>query len=157
MCAPPFCLLVEVGRQCSNLAPDLQMLVLVHPAIRVRPLTKATAATARGRKQPRPVPRLTETMMLEAERRYKAKETLSVIARDLGVSCQRLAGRLRDRGVKIRREPPSPGQVDEMGRRYARGESLAAVGERLGFDAGTVRNCLIAAGVRLRDSHGRER
>lgn len=96
-------------------------------------------------------------MVLDAARRYKAKETLSVIARDLGVSRQRLAGRLRDRGVKIRRERPSPEQVLAMCRRYEQGESLATVGGQMGFDAGTVRNHLIAAGVVLRDCHGRER
>ncbi|WP_157608736.1 helix-turn-helix domain-containing protein [Saccharomonospora glauca] len=103
------------------------------------------------------MPRLTDAMMLEAERRYEAKETLSVIARDLGVSRQRLAGHLRARGVKIRREGPSAEQVGEMCSRYAQGESLATVGEKVGFDAGTVRNHLIAAGVTLRDCHGRER
>lgn len=44
-----------------------------------------------------------------------------------------------------------------MVQRYADGESLERVGERLGFSAGTVRNHLIAAGVALRDPQGRDR
>ncbi len=45
-----------------------------------------------------PVPRLTEAMLDEAERRYRAGEILRLIAGDLGVSRQRLGERLRDRG-----------------------------------------------------------
>ena len=96
-------------------------------------------------------------MLLEAERRYTAKETLSVIARDFGVSRQRLAGRLRDRGVRLRREKPSSEQVLEMCRRYEQGESLVRIGERLGFNPSSVRVYLLRAGIALRDTHGRAR
>lgn len=96
-------------------------------------------------------------MLDEAERRYECGEILRVIADDLGVSRQRLADRLRDRGVRLRREKPSSGEVLEMCRRYEQGESLARVGERLGFNASTVRMNLLRAGVSLRDPHGRER
>lgn len=123
------------------------MLVLVHPTIRLRSLPKASARAASDEKQPRPVPRLTDAMLLEAERRYTAKETLSVIARDFGVSRQRLAGRLRDRGVRLRREKPSSEQVLEMCRRYEQGESLVRIGERLGFNPSSVRVYLLRAGI----------
>lgn len=146
---------MEVGRQCSNLAPDFLMLTLVHPKIRLRALPKPDNSAVSGKKKPATVPRLTDAMMREAARRYEAKETLKVIARDLGVSRQRLASRLRSHGVKIRREAPSAEQVGEMRRRYQQGESPATVGAKVGFDAGTVRNHLLAAGVSLRDSHGR--
>lgn len=94
-------------------------------------------------------------MLDEAERRYKTGEILRVIAVDLGVSRQQLAGRLRGRGVRLRREKPSSEQVLEMCRRYEQGESLATVGERMGFNASSVRIALIAAGVKLRDTNGR--
>ncbi len=41
--------------------------------------------------------------------------------------------------------------------RYEQGESLATVGERMGFNASSVRVALIAAGVKLRDTNGRVR
>ncbi|HJA04974.1 MAG TPA: hypothetical protein H9800_08975 [Candidatus Microbacterium stercoravium] len=96
-------------------------------------------------------------MLDEAERRYKGGEILREIAGDLGVSRQRLADRLRERGMRLRRAKPSSEQVLEMYRRYEQGESLARVGERMGFNASSVRAALIAAGVKLRDTHGRVR
>ena len=147
---------MEVARQCSNLAPALQLSVSSHRAIRHRRRSGA-AGPASSRPLPRPVLRLTAEMLDEAERRYKTGEILRVIAVDLGVSRQRLAGRLRERGVRLRREKPSSEQVLEMCRRYEQGESLASVGERMGFNASTVRVQLCRAGVALRDPHGRDR
>ena len=96
-------------------------------------------------------------MLDEAERRYKDGEILRVIAGDLGMSRQRLAERLRERGVRLRGEKPSSEQVREMCLRYEQGESLARVGERLGFNPSSVRVYLLRAGMALRDPHGRER
>lgn len=96
-------------------------------------------------------------MLDEAERRYGNGETLREIACDLGVSRPRLAGRLRERGVTIRRQAPSPRQVLEMARRYKQGDSLVQVGARLGFNASTVRTHLHRAGVSTRDTHGRSK
>ncbi|WP_454132168.1 hypothetical protein [Microbacterium lacticum] len=73
-------------------------------------------------------------MLDEAERRYWSGEILRLIAGDLGVSRQRLAERLRDRGVRLRGEQPSPEQVLEMCRRCEQGESLARVGAKVGFN-----------------------
>lgn len=72
------------------------------------------------------------------------------------MSRQRLAERLRDRGVRLRGEQPSPEQVLEMCRRYEQGESLARVGAKAGFNASTVRIQLLRAGLALRDSQGRK-
>ena len=41
--------------------------------------------------------------------------------------------------------------------RYEQGESLATVGERMGFNASSVLVALIDAGVKLRDTNGRVR
>jgi hypothetical protein len=73
------------------------------------------------------------------------------------VSRPRLASLLRSRGVKLRRQSPSAGDVAEMKRRYVAGDSLERVGTQLGFSAGTVRAWLLAEGVTMRDTHGRER
>ena len=109
------------------------------------------------RTAPQPVPRLTDAMLDEAQGRYEANTTLQLIANDLGVSRQRLAVRLRERGVASRGEGPSRKQVLEMVRRYSQGESLAKVGTRLGFSGGTVQAYLIRAGVPIRDAQGRSR
>ena len=147
---------MEVARQCSNLAPALQLVVSSHRVIRRRQKSVA-AGPASSRPLPRPVLRLTAEMLDEAERRYETGEILRVIAVDLGVSRQRLAARLRERGVGLRGEKPSSEQVHEMCLRYEQGESLARVGERLGFNPSSVRTYLLRAGIALRDPHGRER
>ena len=147
---------VEVSRQCSNLAPSLQSAVSVHHAIRRRH-RRAAVSQGSTRRLPKPVPRLTAKMLDEAERRYRGGEILRVIAGELGVSRQRLAERLRERGVRLRREKPSSEQVLEMCRRYEQGESLARVGERVGFNPSTVRLHLLRAGMTLRDPQGRAR
>ncbi|MDN5715810.1 MAG: hypothetical protein L0G89_01105, partial [Janibacter sp.] len=147
---------VEVARQCSNLAPALQLAVSSHRAIRRRRRPAPVSPTS-ARALPRPVPRLTAAMLGEAERRYKDGEILRAIAGDLGVSRQRLAERLRERGVRLRGEKPSSEQVREMCLRYEQGESLARVGERLGFNPSSVRVNLLRAGIALRDPYGRER
>ena len=148
--------MVEVARQCSNLASSLQRAISTHRMIRRRPMPAAISREF-AQRLPCPVPRLTEAMLDEAERRYRAGEILRLIAGDLGVSRQRLAERLRERGVRLRGEQPSPEQVLEMCRRYEQGESLARVGAKTGFNASTVRTNLLRAGVALRDPHGRER
>ena len=145
---------VEVARQCSNLAPALTRAVSSHHAIRRR---DSLVRQESLKQLPRPVTRLTETMLLEAERRYRGGEILRTIAKDLGVSRERLSSHLRERGVRLRREKPTPALVLEMCRRYEQGESLARVGARLGFNLSSVRVTLLAAGVKLRDTHGRVR
>lgn len=147
---------MEVARQCSNLAPSLLRVAREQWTIRRRSRS-AVDSTTRTVGQPQPVPRLTEAMLDEAQSRYEAGTVLRLIAEDLGVSRQRLAVRLRERGVAIRGEGPSPEQVLEMVRRYDQGESLARIGARLGFNGGTVRTHLIQAGIALRDTHGRVR
>ena len=111
-------------------------------------------SAARKAPRPQPIPRLTEAMLDGAQSRYEAGTVLRLIADDLGVSRQRLAARLRERGVAIRGEGPTPEQVLEMVRRYDQGESLARVGARLGFNGGTVRAHLIRAGIPMRDTRG---
>lgn len=135
---------VEVARQCSNLAPALTRAVSSHHAIRRR---DSLVRQESLKQLPRPVTRLTETMLLEAERRYRGGEILRTIAKDLGVSRERLSSHLRERGVRLRREKPTPALVLEMCRRYEQGESLARVGARLGFNPSSVRVTLLAAGV----------
>lgn len=146
-----FC--VDLAGGLSKLAPPLARLSLMHRAIRLR----ARHGVRREESHVRQQARVSGEVLLSAEAQYAAGETLRTIATDVGVSRQRLASLLRERGVRLRRTAPSDAEVQEMVRRYADGESLERVGARVGFSAGTVRNHLIAAGVLLRDPQGRER
>lgn len=64
---------------------------------------------------------------------------------------------LRNQGVQLRNQPMAPTQVEQAIQLYGQGLSLAAVGQRLGFDHTAIRNALARAGVPRRDSHGRPR
>lgn len=145
--------LVDLAGGLSKLAPPLARLSLMHRAIRLR----ARHGVRREESHVRQQARVSGEVLLSAEAQYAAGETLRTIATEVGVSRQRLASLLRERGVRLRRTAPSDAEVQEMVRRYADGESLERVGAHVGFSAGTVRNHLIAAGVLLRDPQGRER
>lgn len=146
-------IVVDLAGGLSKLAPPLARLSLMHRAIRLR----ARRGVRREESYVRQQTRVSGEVLLSAEAQYAAGETLRTIATEVGVSRQRLASLLRERGVRLRRTAPSDAEVQEMVRRYADGESLERVGARVGFSAGTVRNHLIAAGVLLRDPQGRER
>ena len=62
---------------------------------------------------------------------------------------------LKRKGVTIRYQPPSDEVVDEFVRLYATGLSLAAVGDKVGYDSKTVLNYLRQRRVTTRDTHGR--
>lgn len=79
---------------------------------------------------------------------------LKVIAKEVGIGHERLSRLLRERGVRLRSQSPTPEQTAEMKTRYEEGTSLERIGAVLGYSAGTVRNHLLAAGVVLRDTHG---
>ena len=58
----------------------------------------------------------------------------------------------------VRRHYPAlvPHEIEEAARLYREGQSLAMVARQLGAHATTVRTALLRAGLRMRDSHGRE-
>jgi hypothetical protein len=64
---------------------------------------------------------------------------------------------LNREGVARRRQGLGDDQVDHAVRLYRAGQSLARIGARLDVDAGTVHSALRARGVRMRDTHGRDR
>ncbi len=144
---------VDLAGGLSKPAPPLMRMSLMQQAIRTRDPHRLLGEVPSVRQQTR----VSEEALRSARGRYAAGETLRTIAKDTGVSRQRLSSLLRESGVRLRRTAPSDEEVQEMARRYAAGESLEHVGARLGFSAGTIRNHLIDVGVVLRDSHGRER
>ncbi|BBX25032.1 hypothetical protein MALV_01570 [Mycolicibacterium alvei] len=64
---------------------------------------------------------------------------------------------LHSHGVTMRRQGITDEQIDDAVHLYELGESLAKIGAHLGAEAGTVRRALLNRGVRMRDTHGRER
>lgn len=142
--------LVDLAGGLSKLVPSLVRTIATHRAIRCRVLP-----LSQERAHVRQQTRVGEELLASAENRYAAGGTLREIAADLGIGRERLAALLRARGVRLRGAKPSDYEVREMARLYATGQSLERVGTRLGFSAGTVRNHLLSAGVRMRNTHGR--
>lgn len=136
----------------SKLSPPLLRIWAVHREIRQR--------EPRNTNSPRHIDqirRLTDELLHRAEAAYRAGGTIKAVAKEVGLGHERLAHALRERGVSIRRSSPSPAEVAEMQRRYSRGDSLERIGVALGYSAGTVRNRLMAGGIRMRDTQGRAR
>ncbi|MCA4997286.1 helix-turn-helix domain containing protein [Tsukamurella tyrosinosolvens] len=89
--------------------------------------------------------------------RYKAGATVYDLAEEFGINRRTVSHRLKQAGIPLRRQPPTPDCIADMIRLYESGQSLAKVGGVVGFAAQTVANHLTAAGIVLRDPHGRER
>ena len=108
-----------------------------------------------------PLPRLKRYLstndLADIAQRYESGSTTKQIATDCGISKTRVATVLREQGVTIRRQGLDAEQIDEAVRLYAGGMSLAQIGEYLGVDHGTVWRQLRKRGVKMRDTHGRER
>lgn len=89
--------------------------------------------------------------------RYRSGESSTSLAAVFGVSKNSVIKLLRDAGVPIRRQGLTNEQIDDAARLYEAGQSLAKIGRQLGVDHGTVWRQLKNCGVRMRDTHGRER
>jgi DNA-binding CsgD family transcriptional regulator len=88
---------------------------------------------------------------------YRAGLTLRELAARYGVHRNTVRHLVGCAGVTPRYRALGPAEIAEATRMYASGMSLAAVGRLLGVHANTVRSALIKAGIRTRDSHGRDR
>lgn len=99
--------------------------------------------------------RPSEAALREAESGYLAGRSLKAVAKDIGIGHERLSRLFRERGVRLRRQSPTPEEKAQMQIRYNGGVSLERIGALLGYSAGTVRTYLLATGVVLRDTHGR--
>ena len=101
--------------------------------------------------------RLTEAEIARMAARYAECATIYQLAEEFGVARTTVAARLKKAGVTMRGQSPSAEQTVEMVRLYESGLSLLKVGQRVGFDAKTVRTRLLERGLAMRDSHGRVR
>lgn len=88
---------------------------------------------------------------------YRSGATLREVASQFEVHRTTASKHLERRSVRRRRRSLEPVERAEAIRLYEAGLSVAEVGKRLGFDGGTIWLALRQAGVRLRDTQGRQR
>ena len=79
------------------------------------------------------------------------------LAKINGVHRATISARLDRAGVSKRPRSMSQTQIDEAVQHYASGQSLEKIGNGLGFDSTTVLKELRLRGVKMCDTHGRER
>lgn len=101
--------------------------------------------------------RLQSDVITEIVARYKAGVPSTALAAAFGISKSSIIRLLREAGVKVRKQGLTDEQIDDAVKLYAEGKSLAWIGKRLRVDHGTVWRQLRKRGVRMRDTHGRER
>lgn len=97
--------------------------------------------------------------MAQLVEHYKAGASVYKLALEFGVHRTIISQRLKGAGVKMRRQPLTPDQVETAAELYATGMSLADVGHRLGVHASTVHQALRQTGVVMRKpwEHPRQR
>jgi DNA-directed RNA polymerase specialized sigma24 family protein len=98
--------------------------------------------------------RLDETQRRELAQRHLAGERAFELASAFNVNRRTVAQILIDAGIRRPRSMTTD-EVTNAIERYAQGESCADIGRALGRNHGTVWLALKAAGVELRDTHGR--
>ena len=147
----------------SNLDAPSRMLQILHTAGFVSPDGKPNSRSDRSTQQPAPAQpfkldqRLKPAIVAEIVARYETGEPSTMIAASLDLSKGSVIRLLRDAGIPIRNQGLSDDQIAEAEQFYASGLSLAKIGSRFGVDHGTVWRALKKQGVKMRDTHGRER
>ena len=93
---------------------------------------------------------------------YRRHGSIAGVAADLDVAYETARRWLRDAGIALRpRGRPSPGAgtapVDQIVKRYRKGESVATIASTMHVSPNTIRNRLIDAGEPLRPRPGWKR
>lgn len=144
---------VDPGGTYSNprqLADELEALVRRLPDL---------SAPVRRRSVPVPgtARRLTSTHVGQLVAGYIAGATVYELADQFGIDRKTVSRTLHRNQVSMRMVSLTTEQIDEAVRLYEVGWSTSRIGDRLKVDARTVHRRLRDRGVRLRDTHGRER
>ena len=100
---------------------------------------------------------LTESQMQDLVASYLCGSTILEIAAQHDVCRTTVSKYLKQRGVAIRLRSLGTNDVALAIGLYGSGLSVARVAERIGCAPNTVRSELLAAGVEMRDRHGRSR
>jgi hypothetical protein len=88
---------------------------------------------------------------------YQGGKTVYQLAQQFSIHRNNVSKLLKREGVLLRWRSLFRSQINLAVELYREGHSAAAMAPHFEYDPGTVRLALIKAGVRMRDSHGRER
>jgi DNA-binding CsgD family transcriptional regulator len=102
-------------------------------------------------------PRLSPQQIAELVKAYQDGQTVYALADRFGIHRTTVSAHLHRQGSSLRRQGLTPDDIAQAQRLYAAGWSLARIGDRLHADAHTIRRALKTRGVRMRDTHARER
>lgn len=83
-------------------------------------------------------------------KRYRAKESISSLSREYGISRPSLRSLLREAGVSPRRDRMTPKQADKAIKLYESGLTIMEVVAKVGFSYGVVNRMLHSRGVNVR-------
>jgi DNA-binding CsgD family transcriptional regulator len=95
--------------------------------------------------------RLRPAEIEQLKQAYESGATLRDLARGFQINRGTAAELLEREGLTRRGKGPSESDVQEAITLYEAGLSTAKIGQSLGFSADTIRNRLVAKGVRIRD------
>jgi len=109
-----------------------------------------------------PVPRTAKQIKGEQAQaliaNYEAGAGLGELSQHFGISKQTVSSILKRHGIEPRwSRRITDEEIDEAARLYGQGLSLARVGSRFNTTDDTVRRHLLKRGVKMRDTHGRDR
>lgn len=148
---------VVLRGQLSNSAPPLLAALDAYrrrlgPQVRNRSARPAAPPARHGAAR-----RLGDTELKTMIAGYQGGSTTYELAAQLGVHRHTISDLLKRAGVPLRRRSMTTDEITQAVQLYAEDKSLVRVGEILGFDHGTIYLALRRTGVRIRDTHGRER
>ena len=127
----------------------------------LRKLNASTPPKAREKAETGPVKqrqrRLRSEEVENLKSDYLAGTPVLELTKRYGITRQTVLEHMRRLAVPRRHPKLDPRGVSRAEALYRRGKSLASVGAALEVDPGTVLRALIAAGVPIRDCHGRPR
>jgi lambda repressor-like predicted transcriptional regulator len=103
------------------------------------------------------VRRLSEPQLTELVAGYEAGASVYDLAERFKIHRQTVSQHLHRLGVTMRNQGLDEQQVDHAAVLYQQGWSLARIAKRHHVEPGTVRLALLSQGVRMRDTHGRQR
>ena len=101
--------------------------------------------------------RLTKAERQQIVEQYQTGARVKDLAGQFGVRRATIGAVLDQADVLRRPRGLCPAQIDQAVTLYGQGLSLARIGERFDVEAHTVRSALLRRGVRMRDTHGRQR
>lgn len=100
--------------------------------------------------------RLNAVELARLAERYQQGATVYELAAELQIARTTVAIRLKAQGVQLRNASLSETDIARAIELHGRGLSLAKVGHQLGRDSSGIWLALKRAGVRMRDTHGRD-